>query len=335
MKTKIAIYGGTNLSGDLITFVSSLVKNLLQFPEVVLMSGGFDHYIKHPERKSVDKAVCEAAKQFVDPESFDKRFETWLPAENDRNKVIRFEEGKVIKVSGSTQARRFNIVQHSDAVITIKGEGHTRSVIELALAINKPVLPIPFTGGDSKEMWTMYKEDITRMLRLSPELNAEIQTPLNDLDTGLMAKKLAGFIKDIGEKKCLVLMPFGKEHDNFYDNFLQDAIDDAGYSCHRIDRSDPAGNIPSLFKNNIERARAIIVDITNLNSNVLYELGYVHAFDIVPLIILRKKREPNLEEFTVPFYLKQEMIITVTDDEDGYKHLQESVTKFLAAKSKS
>ena len=64
MKTKIAIYGGTNLSHDLVVFVSALTKSLLKYPEVVIVSGGFDHYIKHPKRKSADRIVMENGKKF-------------------------------------------------------------------------------------------------------------------------------------------------------------------------------------------------------------------------------------------------------------------------------
>jgi hypothetical protein len=48
----------------------------------------------------------------------------------------------------SPQSRRFILAKNMDAIITIKGEKHTATVLDFALAINKPSLPLPFTGGE-------------------------------------------------------------------------------------------------------------------------------------------------------------------------------------------
>ncbi len=331
MKTKILIYGGTNIYGDIEIFLVSLVKHLLLSDEVIVMSGGFDHYIKYPGRKSVDRIVLETARKQIKPEIFNNRFETWLPLTDDREKkVVRFREGTVKTVIGSTQARRFNIVKEADAIITIKGEGHTRSIIELALAIDKPVLPIAFTGGDSGKMWKIYEDDILSLLPVPGSLMVD----LKEQHTGkkkliAMGKAVAGFIKSAIPKKCLVLMPFSAVHNNFYDNALKPAIEKANCIPHRIDRNDAAGHIPALFQTSLENSHAVIVDITGLNPNVLYELGYLYALKKVPLIISRNETSGTIKPADIPFYLKQEMIINQTESKPGYEKIADQVTKYL------
>ena len=318
------------MSQLLIAFVTSLTKNLIEYPEIVIVSGGFDHYSKHEERKSVDRIVVETAERYIDPAVFDERFETWLPKDNDREKVIRFKKGKIVEVPGSTQARRFNMVQNIDALITVGGEGNTRSVVELALAINKPVLPVAFTGGDSEIMWGIYKADIVKMLKMPEKLSLQLQKiPGSVQSINKTGKKVADFMKEAVKKTCLVLMPFKKQDNHFYDNYLKKAIEESNYTDHRIDRNDPAGNIPDLFRASLEKSRAVVVDITGYNVNVMYELGHVHAKNITPLIILRTGNGQKTDISGLPFYLRQEMIVTVNDDKEGYEKIQSAIKSFL------
>ena len=124
-------------------------------------------------------------------------------------------------------------------------------------------------------------------------------------------------------------MPFGESHNNFYDNYVEKAIINSNYFAHRIDRTDKAGNIPALFHTSLEIAKSVIVDITGYNANVMYELGHVHAKNIKPLIILRNIVEKQSEINDLPFYLKQEMILKVNDNEEGYKKIKLAIENFL------
>ncbi|MFT3822609.1 MAG: hypothetical protein QM731_01770 [Chitinophagaceae bacterium] len=331
MKTRIAIYGGTNLSPELVSFVNSLTAAFFIYPETVIVGGGFAHYIKHPERISVDSAVANTAKQVLSPKDLSSRLETWLPQYNDRENVVRFREGKVVEVAGSTQARRFNMLQSIDALVTISGKGNTQSMIELALAIGKPVLPLAFTGGDSKKMWDQYEEDIKHLLK-TVQLNFQSQELLNDKKkSNKTAKEVAHFIMGTVKKTCLVLMPFDDPGSIVYDNAIKPAIKDAGYIAYRIDRNEAAGNIPVIFRESLEKASVTIIDITGYNPNVMYELGHVHAKNIRPLIVIRKKKDDKNDTInTLPFYLRQEMIIQVNDDKEGHLKLKAAINDFLS-----
>ena len=319
MKTRISIYGGTNLSSKTIEFVKSLTKSLLDDDEVVLISGGFDHYDGHPERISVDKLVMQTAQEVL-KDNFDQRFETWLPQNYDRKKVIRFQEGKVIEIQGTSQIRRNKLVQNVDAIITIQGEDHTRNVVELALALNKPVLPLAFTGDQSEKMWEIYGTEIIKILDLPENLSNQVYKMSSDIQK--TAKDVADFMKKVSKKTCLILMPFATEDTTFYNDYLKKAIINCKYAPHRIDQDDHAGNIPNLFKTALDRVRAVIVDISGNNPNVMYELGYVHANNIEPLIILRSKQGQKQNLNKLPFYLKQEMICEEEDENQVYPEIQ-------------
>ena len=330
MKIRIAIYGGTHLNPVLISFLTGLTRHLLKFPEVVLVSGGFDHHIKAKKKLSVDKVVMTTAEKLLGYPAFNDRFETWLSQDNDRPGVVRFRKGTLMEIAGSTQSRRFNMVQHLDALITVAGMSNTRSVTELALAIDKPVLPIPFSRGESARLWKKYNTDIEKQLTIPDRLKTLLQKhPVTNGRSSGAGKEIASFIVNAVRKTCLVLMPFEKSSSRFYDGYLRPAIEAANYVDHRIDRNDPAGNIPELFKTGLQSSRAVIIDITGFNPNVMYELGQVHAMKITPLILLRTGKNQRSRVQDLPFYLRQEMIVKASDTPAGHAKLQLAVAAFL------
>src|SRR5262249_12489624 len=147
----------------------------------------------HPSRTSVDRAVLEAARKTLSPAEIQSRFETWLPTPTlDRGSVVRFKEGRVTELHGTSQARRFKLLEEADAVLTISGKAHTRSLLELALATGKPALPICFTGGDSRTMWRRNGKDFQQLLRTEANALARFEVEPTSARGCAALAKLAG-----------------------------------------------------------------------------------------------------------------------------------------------
>jgi hypothetical protein len=331
MATRILVYGGTNLTPALVRFVGRLTRRLLVFDDVVLLSGGFEGYKHHPNRVSVDKTVLTEAERSIVPARFDRRFETWLPRESlDRRSVRRFKRGALHELTGTAQARRFALVKAADALVTIEGEGNTRTVLEFALALGKPALPVPFSGGDSRRIWNRHRDDLLGPLRLRPALVRRLEGGPR-LGRGLdrLAADVAAAICEAAQKRCLVLMPFGRGHDGFYAQVLHPAIKAAGHLPYRIDREEYSGNIPSLFLAALGRARGVVVDVTGSNPNVMYELGQVHARGISPLLVLRR-RLTRAAYAALPFYLHHEMLVAAPDNPSGHRRIGREIGSYLA-----
>jgi hypothetical protein len=47
--------------------------------------------------------------------------------------------------------------------------------LELALALEKPALPIAFTGGDSHTLWDANREEFIKALNLHPDLTGRLE----------------------------------------------------------------------------------------------------------------------------------------------------------------
>jgi hypothetical protein len=174
-----------------------------------------------------------------------------------------------------------------DIVITISGRRHTEVVVEQALELGVPVLPIPDAGGDSRNLLFKYRQRIAADFApgaLDQCLAEVSQTIASNPDVAAGAVvRLIGTAK-VG--RCLVLTPYDDEHDTLYTSTIEPAI--ARHMIPiRLDRLPMSEAIYTSFADAVQSASAVIADITALNENVMYEIGYSHGRGLTPLIYTR------------------------------------------------
>ena len=277
---------------------------------------------------SVDRVVLDVAEELLPPAEFARRFETWLPAPAlEKEPTVRFRKGTVRELHGTPHARRYKVVQQSSGLITIGGKAHTRSILELALAVGKPALPVPFTGEQSESMWRQNSNEFLLGLRS----DAATLAPLEEMPTSREALQAAAILAVDSllravERRCLVLMPFDIAHDAFYSDALAPAIRREDFVPYRIDHDEQAGDIPKLFGQAAEDCDAIVVDLTGSNPNVLYELGWLHSRERSAMLLLRYEADVSAQP-ELPFYLLHEKILKVPSTEAGHAQAQTEVSR--------
>ncbi|MBN2071863.1 MAG: hypothetical protein JW814_10440 [Candidatus Krumholzibacteriota bacterium] len=106
------------------------------------------------------------------------------------------------------------------------------------------------------------------------------------------------------EKKAVILMPF-KNNDNemVYDYVIEPSLRECGYSVYKADEVCRTGDIAVEVISQIVDADLVIVETTEANPNVYYELGICHTLGKNTIPIAR-----GLDR--VPFYMKQQRILT-------------------------
>jgi hypothetical protein len=136
---------------------------------------------------------------------------------------------------------------------------------------------------------------------------------------------------------CLVLMPFGKtteQHteeywNNHFMHFIRPAVEDAadgkkllGYRAMRANPS--GGSINEEVFNNLQDADVVLADLTDLNANVMYELGICHCLRERTIMILEKGLE-------IPFYFKGYKIISYSGatNKDSHKFKEDIQRRLL------
>jgi hypothetical protein len=186
------------------------------------------------------------------------------------------------------------MVANVDLVLTISGRQHTEVIVEQALELGIPVLPIPDAGGDSEELLKRYRGRIAAAFAPGA-LNQCLDILSKTIKYRRKAEAAAAVVELIKTAKvgrCLVLLPYDEEHNLLYSSRLEPAI-----SKHmipvRLDRLPGSEAIYTSFADAVRTSSAVIADITLLNENVMYEIGYVHGLGITPLIYTREETRRN------------------------------------------
>ena len=86
---------------------------------------------------------------------------------------------------------------------------------------------------------------------------------------------------------AFVLMPFGGDFDAVFDGLIKVALTNAGFTVTRADLSINQTQILRDIVLSLTEADLVIVDVTGLNGNVMYELGLAHAMGRRTVMITR------------------------------------------------
>ncbi len=100
-------------------------------------------------------------------------------------------------------------------------------------------------------------------------------------------------------KKAFVIMPYAKNFNRLYSIIIQGALENMGYECVRQDMTGQGGHIMTNVIRNIAEAQISIVDISDLNWNVAYELGIRHTMHKNGTIIMCRKDQKENEPFDI------------------------------------
>jgi hypothetical protein len=309
-RVRVCLYGGTDLQGMPVRFISALAYRILESMPAVIITGGFLHSNKKPNAVSTDSAALEGARRHADRHRIDLKdcYEAWIPEPSLDNRpdvggVVRMSETDHITVrvmTGRTPlGRRLAMVAGVDLVVTISGRQHTEVVVEQALELGVPVLPIPVAAGDSKDLLLKYRQRIAASFdpgALDQCLGDVSKTV--DTDPDGAANAVVDLLRTAKVGRCLVLLPYDDQHNSLYTSVIEPAV--ARHMIPiRLDRLPRSEAIYASFADAIQTSSAVIADITLLNENVMYEVGYAHGRALTPLIYTRDAA--RLEQLPVYF----------------------------------
>lgn len=309
-RLRVCIYGGTDLQGTPTEFISALAYRILDSMQAVIITGGFLHSNKKPNATSTDDAALSGARRYAQENGADLKdcYEAWIPEPSldsrpDVKGAVRMDEKEGITVrvmAGRTPlGRRLAMVAGVDMLVTISGRGHTEVVVEQALEVGVPVLPVPDAGGDSKELLFKYRERIAAGFDHG-ELDKCLSTVSKAIrrDPHEAARAVVDLFRTAKIGRCLVLLPYDDEHNALYFSVIKRAVEQHMIPV-RLDRLPRSEAIYTSFAHAVQTAAAVIADITVLNENVMYEVGYAHGRSLTPLIYTRDAA--RLEQLPVYF----------------------------------
>lgn len=96
----------------------------------------------------------------------------------------------------------------------------------------------------------------------------------------------------INEKMCFIIMPFHEENKDTYET-IKRAIQACGLNYDRSDEMKKSSPFINKIISSIASSYYLIVDISGLNANVLYELGIAHTLRDADRVLILKDTETD------------------------------------------
>ena len=129
----------------------------------------------------------------------------------------------------------------------------------------------------------------------------------------------------IDKQLVFVLMPFDDELTTIYETIIKPTVESMGLVSRRADDNKTNKAIIQDIWKGICEARLIIADLTNLNPNVMYELGIAHTVGKETIMIYQK----NKEEIKFPFDIAHIRRIEYENTATGGKKLEEEIKETI------
>ena len=312
---RLFVSGGSRISPKVALLWRELGRVLAAEKGLVLITGGLESRKDGKGKPAADKAVVDGflaglSKLGV---TSHERVETFLPDPKlDWSELNRFEVGRIhVLTNRNAQARRFRMVHSADVVISIAGEDGTRSVLDAALALDRPILPLPFGRGVSARFWKEQCTEICERFKMPAKTAHDFKkirlAGMTRAQIVALAKRVRAHLMQGFTRSCFVIMPFSKEHDPVYDQAIYPALVHHGLRPVRTDKHVLTGNLIEAIRDGLRHCHLAIADTTGDRPNVMYELGMAQA-DNRPVIILRRSgRNGRLPD--LPFDLQSESIL--------------------------
>lgn len=129
----------------------------------------------------------------------------------------------------------------------------------------------------------------------------------------------------IDETLIAVMMPFNRGHHSVDRVFgaIRNGVEAVGKTARRVDQLNTPTDIPNDVRNLIRSSYAVIVDLTDLNSNVLYELGFADGLGKKPILI----HEGPIGK--LPFDFSSRRVFTYHDGEENLEIFSRKLSDIL------
>ena len=162
-----------------------------------------------------------------------------------------------------------------------------------------------------------------------PVLQHLLSHPLEGRQVGLIAAgeqevSFSSFAVSSGRPRAFVVMQFAEPYDTFYREVIQKQAEAAGFEVVRIDEKAGPGVIFQDIQREIEQAEIVIAEITPVNPNVFYELGYAHALRKPTILLAQRDAE-------LPFDIKSFRVVFYNDTIGGKAEVERNLRRHLEA----
>ena len=136
-------------------------------------------------------------------------------------------------------------------------------------------------------------------------------------------------IRPFKKVKCFVVMPFDQKRNFLYEGVIKPTLElhpSIVFDYIRADEPLTTGKITEEIAESIEDAEFIIADVSAVNANVYYELGYAHARSKKAILLIEKVEGQNL---VLPFDIQEFRCHSYTFSKDGFDAIKRKLSGII------
>lgn len=186
--------------------------------------------------------------------------------------------------------------------------------------ISRPVLRFPAKAlvdrgilsgrwPGSRTQWLVFEGDPYRML------------------AGVETREVAG--KEtavVNERQVAVMMPFRDDAsiDPVF-KVMRQGVEDAGFQCVRVDQLLVPGDITEDIRRLIGNSQIVIADLSGVNPNVMYELGFAQGCGKKTILVSSDSPE------NLPFDIRSQRVLPYQRSKAGLDELESKISNALRA----
>ena len=283
------------------------------------------HVLLTGARSSVDREIATAA-------------QVWLASNsgNPKDRIISFclECDQPIHSVGTLRRsalsdwgmNHFDLVvpeqiDQADVTLFVAGGEGTFWAKNWAQLARKPILGVPRFGGAGQKI---YGKEQTRLRDTHSQEAGDYET-LNEItnDMSGYANKVVRLAERLVlPRSVFTIMSFRKEYIDVFDCCV-DACQKYRFEAERTDESTSSDPILPRVLNGIRNSAFVIADVTELSSNVFYEVGYAKGLGKEVILIAKKGTE-------LPFDLKDLPTMFWETQRDLKKGLEERIESVVS-----
>lgn len=311
---RIAFLGASALNENELAFCRALGRSLASHTHVTVATSG---YVGDPEqgRQSFTLALAQAFAAAIPQDEVVRRIVTFIVQNADGSipSDIRILGKSIVTHGRHSRNRQGQIVARSDILCLGGGRQGTSEFGELALWIDRPVLPLPFLEGASRQFWLGNRKYLQSTFGISDVTwrnwtDVQLQE-LGDQGLESLADEVVAALLSSALGKCLVCMPFASGFSPVYERILKPAIASAHLQPVRMDQAPAIGDITECLRAELQNARCVVAVIDQRNPNVLYEVGFAHALN-KPVILIQAAGSDDSTLPALPFDIRTHRVIS-------------------------
>lgn len=141
---------------------------------------------------------------------------------------------------------------------------------------------------------------------------------------GLTDIAFSGFAVVAEKPKLFVIMEFSSPFNDLFTDVIVPVGEKAGFEVIRADQIHGPGVVIADIERQIAEAKAVVADITPVNPNVFWEVGYAHAIRKPTVLIAERETQ-------MPFDVSPFRILLYDNTIGGKAKLEDGLSRHLSA----